>query len=172
MTSTDLILRLEHSGRALAAALEGVTPAESKWKPTPGGTDWSIVEIVNHLADEEVEDFRTRLRLTLESPLADWPKIDPVGAAIARKYQDRDLAESIARFATARKESLAWLRSLRNLSLNQVHTHPKLGSMRAGDLLASWTAHDLLHVRQITKRRYQYLRAQVEPFKLDYAGEW
>jgi hypothetical protein len=170
MNSSDLINRLENSARALVAALHGVSEAESRWKPAPA--DWSIVEIVNHLVDEEVEDFRTRLRLTLESPLADWPPIDPKGAAIARKYQQRDLGESVARFESARSESLHWLRSLRNLSLNQVHTHPKLGSMRAGDLLASWAAHDLLHLRQITKRRYQYLRAQVEPFKLDYAGEW
>lgn len=170
MTSADLISQLENSGRALVAALAGISPAESKWKPTPN--DWSIVEIVNHLVDEEIEDFRTRLRLTLESPLADWPPIDPPRAAFARRYQDRDLSESIARFEAARGESLQWLRSLRNLSLNQVHTHPKLGSMRAGDLLASWAAHDLLHLRQITKRRYQHLRAMVEPFKIDYAGEW
>ncbi len=170
MEAPSIIDRLQLSIDAIVAALRGVDEIESKWRPS--AADWSIVEIVNHLADEEVEDFRTRLHLTLEDPQQDWPAIDPGGAAIARRYQDRSLDESLARFRTARHESLNWLGCLKNPDLTQTKTHPKLGGLSAGDLLASWAAHDLLHLRQITKRRHQYLHVQVAPFKIDYAGKW
>jgi len=34
------------------------------WKPAPD--KWSILEVVNHLYDEEREDFRQRLELVLK----------------------------------------------------------------------------------------------------------
>jgi hypothetical protein len=42
--------------------------------------------------------------------------------------------------------------------------------MAAGDLLASWVAHDLLHVRQIARLRYEYVRKLAAPYGVDYAG--
>ena len=42
----------------------------------------------------------------------------------------------------------------------------------AGDLLASWLAHDLLHVRQLARLHWQYLTAAAKPFQTDYAGPW
>jgi hypothetical protein len=50
--------------------------------------------------------------------------------------------------------------------------HPKLGVFHAGDLLSAWVAHDLLHVKQITKRLYQRTVAEAKPFITPYAGEW
>jgi len=41
------------------------------WKPAPG--KWSILEVVNHLYDEEREDFRQRLELVLKDPALAWP---------------------------------------------------------------------------------------------------
>lgn len=50
--------------------------------------------------------------------------------------------------------------------------HPKLGVFHAGDLLSAWVAHDLLHLKQITKRLYQRTVAEAKPFGTEYAGEW
>ena len=44
--------------------------------------------------------------------------------------------------------------------------------MRAGDLLASWAAHDTHHQRQIVRLRYHRLEQLAEPYSLAYAGEW
>ena len=44
--------------------------------------------------------------------------------------------------------------------------------MRAGDLLASWCAHDALHLRQVAKRLHQLTDAQAGDFEVGYAGDW
>jgi hypothetical protein len=53
---------------------------------------------------------------------------------------------------------------------NQTYKHPSLGEISAGDLLAAWTAHDQLHVRQIGKRMYELVARDAEPYSVSYAG--
>ena len=148
--------------------ITGISHEESNWKPPQD--QWSVVEIVNHLADEEVEDFRTRLDLTLHFSETKWPPIDPEQWVIDRNYQERDLKQSFARFAQERSNSLTWLRFLKSPAWEAVHTDPELGSMSAGSLLASWLAHDYLHIRQIVKVLYLYQKTKSAPNSIDYAG--
>lgn len=170
-------LTLEDARRQLAATAEciralvaDVGAEQARWKPSP--EKWSILEVVNHLADEEVEDFRTRLDLTLHRPGEPWPGIDPQGWVAARAYAERDLGESLDRFARERERSLAWLGALADPGWERAYVHPAAGRITAGSLLASWLAHDLLHVRQITRLRYQYLAARAHPHSPAYAGPW
>jgi hypothetical protein len=39
-------------------------------------------------------------------------------------------------------------------------------------LLASWLAHDFLHIRQMARLHWEYLNSICPPFKTAYAGEW
>ncbi len=155
--------------RALIAPLDDAT---LRRRGGAEGTSWSILEILCHLADEEVEDFRPRLELTLRDPAADWPKIDPEGAARTRRYQEQDPRHALERFTAARAANVEWLTSLTAVNWLQAVEHPRLGSLRAGDLLASWAAHDLLHLRQITKRLYESAGAAAGEFDTGYAGAW
>ena len=159
--------QLETSGRILAAFFTDAEDDEVRWKPAP--ERWSMLEVLCHLRDEEKDDFRRRLSLTLEDPTRDWPPIDPEGWARERRYNERDLAESLAGFERERSASLAWLRSLDEPSWDRDHEHPALGVLRAGDLLASWAAHDVLHIRQITNLRIAYLKLQAAPYSTRYA---
>lgn len=43
--------------------------------------------------------------------------------------------------------------------------------MAAGDLLAAWVAHDLLHVRQLAKIHWACVRHRAEPYDVAYAGD-
>jgi hypothetical protein len=45
-------------------------------------------------------------------------------------------------------------------------------SLRAGDLLAAWAAHDLLHLRQLVELQYECRRQQAAPYRVEYAGDW
>lgn len=162
--------KLESGRDALLALLNGIDDAEARWRPRPGA--WSAVEIANHLADEEREDFRARLRRTLEEPGAAWERIDPEGWVASRAYADRDIRTSIDRFATEREESLRWLAGLENPDWTLTHVHPTAGPIRAGDLLASWVAHDLFHVRQLVRLEYRYLAESLPSFDPSYAGDW
>jgi len=71
------LTRFSANAEAMAALARNISDAQARWKPAP--EEWSVLEVICHLYDEEREDFRTRTRLTLEDPEADWPPIDPVG---------------------------------------------------------------------------------------------
>jgi len=66
---------------------------------------------------------------------------------------------------------LAWLRSLDSPDWEATYEAP-WGPITAGDLLASWVAHDLLHMRQLVELHWHYKEEQVEPYSTRYAGEW
>lgn len=170
MNPQPLIASLERFATTLSVLVRDISAADARWRHADG--TWSILEVVTHLADEETEDFRARLRLMLTDPLAAWPPIDPVAAAVQRRYNDGDLAESLSRFLAERRASLTWLRSLDDPAWSNAYQHPQAGAIRAGDLLASWAAHDLLHLRQITKRLFQLAQRDAGEFETDYAGEW
>lgn len=165
------IRSLEASAAAIIALIGGLRPEERDFRPTPEA--WSIHDIVCHLLDEERDDFRQRLRLVLQDPHAEWPKIDPQDWPRSRDYPSRDFAATLAAWQGEREASLDWLRSLcaGPVDLERAHTMP-WGPLRAGDLLASWVAHDLLHLRQITARRFHEVEAMAQPYSTRYAGEW
>lgn len=164
------IRSLETTGRAIQALVSDLSTADARWKPS--FDRWSILEVVNHLVDEEVEDFRARLDVLLHRPEAEFVPIDPPGAVVARRYAERQLDESIGRFAAERERSLEWLGSLETPDLDRQRKDDWLGEMSGRQMLASWVAHDLHHVRQITRLRYERLSQQVAPITLVYAGEW
>ncbi len=127
------------------------------------------------MGDEEVDDFRTRLRNTLEDPSRAWPPIDPEGWARDRNYVEDNLPEAVERFCAERSTSMRWLRTLGDPSRvdwARAHAHPKFGPISAGDLLASWAAHDALHFRQISKRLFELTQRDAAPAGTKYAGEW
>lgn len=172
MNAQALIASLQRFPDILRTLVGSLDDATLRRRGGADGKAWSIVEILCHLADEEVEDFRTRLELTLRDPAADWPKIDPEGAAQARRYQQQDPREALERFIAARQANLKWLQSLGAVNWSQSARHPRLGALRAGDLLGSWAAHDLLHLRQITKRLYEAAGDAAGEFDTGYAGAW
>lgn len=167
----DIQANIEHltrSAAAIRALVENIVDAYARWRPAEGR--WSIVEIVCHLADEEREDFRMRFALTLSDPGAEWPSIDPAGVVTTRDYNSRQIESALADFLSERSLSIAWLKSLTDPDLSIVHIHPRFGSMSAGDLLSSWVAHDLLHIRQIARIMHERVAHDASPFSVEYAG--
>lgn len=167
MDVDGIVTRLAAVGEALPALVAPLTDADARWKPAT--EHWSILEVVCHMADEENEDFRARVESTLRDPSAPWPPLDLKEVAQRRGYNTRDLKTEIARFVAARRESVAWLRSVRSLDWSRTYIHRTAGPLSAGDLLASWAAHDALHVRQIAKRLHGLAAREG---KIEYAGEW
>lgn len=171
-TEMDLIYFIERlSGNAsvFERLVRGVGDEQARWKPAP--EKWSMLEVVNHLYDEERDDFRFRLDSVLRDPEKVWPPIDPPGWATARKYNERELNESLEKFLAERRKSVEWLKELREPRLENKYNHPQ-GVISAGDLLASWVAHDFIHIRQLARLHWQYLNSICAPHKTAYAGEW
>lgn len=170
MDPLQMIKRLEAGAPAIEGLVRFIDREAALWRPAP--EKWSILEVVNHLYDEEREDFRTRLSLTLEDPAAPWPPIDPTGWPASRDYRSRELHASLDAFLEERRASLSWLAGLRldEARWENAHVHPAGFTVRAGDLLGCWVAHDYLHIRQIARIHYQFTADAARPFNLDYAG--
>lgn len=160
---------LKSNAQRIEQFADNVTEAQAKWRPDEAS--WSILEVITHLLDEEREDFRVRLDITLHQADGEWPPIDPTGWVTARNYNDRILQDSLSGFMSEREASLKWLASLDNPNW-QAETQTPWGGMSAGDMLASWVAHDLLHLRQLVELHYQYWLAETRPYQVRYAGEW
>jgi len=137
----------------------------------PDAASWSVLEVINHLYDEEREDFRAHLDQILHRPEEAWLSIDPQGWVTERGYNGRRLAESLANFLQERQRSLEWLAALPEPDWTLTHSAP-WGEISAGDMLASWVAHDILHLRQLVELTWSNTLAEIRPFQVRYAGEW
>ena len=165
-----VIDRLESNVSVFQGQLRLVRSVQAMWKPA--ADEWSLVEVVNHLAEEESDDFRMRLRLLLDDPNKAWPDIDPERSVVQHNFNARDLQESLHRFMRERARSVEWMRTLHQVNWNAAHNHPKVGTLRAGDLLCSWLAHDLIHIRQINTLHYEYQANTIPEFSSAYGGNW
>jgi hypothetical protein len=170
MNLDDMITQLALQAGRIRALADGVSDEQARWKPDP--ESWSILEVVNHLADEEKEDFRTRLDYLLHRPGEVAPDIDPQGWVTARGYNQRDPAESLDRFLAERQRSLEWLRGLAAPDWQAHMIMPWGQPFHAGDMAASWMAHDLLHSRQLVELHYAWTVHRVAPYDVGYAGDW
>jgi hypothetical protein len=163
------ITRMVEDAQRVHALAEGVSDEQARWRPDPDS--WSILEVVNHLLDEEREDFRVLLDLALNRSDEARPRIDPGAWVTERGYNERDPGESMRGFLAAREESLTWLKGLASPDWEAVYQAP-WGPIRAGDVFAAWVAHDLLHMRQLVELHWAYTTRQLQPYRVDYAGEW
>lgn len=147
----------------------GMTPEQARWRPDEDA--WSLLEIINHLYDEECEDFRAHLDVVLNKPDEAWPYIRPLAWVTERRYNERDLETSVAQFLAERRASLAWLDSLGAPDWEATIPTPWNTDMRAGDIFAAWVVHDLWHIQHLTRIRRAYTIQQVAPYDVRYAGE-
>lgn len=164
------ITRFSHNAAAITNLVQDVSAEQAQWKPS--ADDWSILEVINHLYDEEREDFRQRLDFLLFQPEAELPPIDPDGWVTSRHYNERDLATSVTNFLQEREQSLEWLRGLLEPDWESGVIAPNGKKFRAGEMLASWLAHDFLHIRQLNELHYAHWRQTAAPYDIRYAGEW
>jgi len=160
---------LAHGAEIIRALVLGVTQAEAQVKPTP--ESWSILEVICHLGDEERDDFRQRVDFTLNRPGEIWPPIHPGAWVTERKYNERDLEQSLQDFLAERGRSLVFLKGLESANWNASATTP-YGERKAGDLLGSWVAHDNLHMRQLVELRRVRVEKLTGPYDIGYAGDW
>lgn len=168
MNLQGIVSQMDRNAQAIQALIRGCSDQQARWKPDRAS--WSILEVINHLLDEEREDFRARLELLLYRRDEAWFPIDPQGWVVARGYNQRALEPSLEGFLAARAESLAWLHGLE--AAWDVEYQAPFGRIRAGDILAAWAAHDVLHLRQLVELKWQYLVEAMKPYGVEYAGEW
>ena len=126
-----------------------------------GEGTWSAFDIVGHLIHGERTDWMVRVNALLQfGPAHTFAPFDRTGHA--REVQDRPLGHLLNEFAQVRSENLRELHAL-NLQpedLGRQARHPAFGPVTLSQLLATWAAHDLTHLHQISRvMAYQYREA-------------
>ena len=169
MDIQHLAVHMAQHAVAIRALLQGITDPQARSHPDLAS--WSVIEVLNHLLDEEREDFKVRIDYTLHRPGEAWPETHPQGWVTERRYNERDLVESLEGFLKERELSLSWLRGLAPADWEASHLAP-WGPITAGDLLAAWVAHDILHLRQLVELRWALIKEELEPRSVEYAGQW
>jgi DinB superfamily len=156
---------LKRTPGTLDAMLRGLP---NEWvRSNEGEGTWSPFDIVVHLIHGDKADWVLRVRLILESKdgvVREFPPYDRTGEM--KESQGRALGDMLDEFARVRQASL---RTVKELGIGPEEMvlrgrHPKLGEVTLSQLLATWAAHDLNHLHQITRvMAYQY-REAVGPF--------
>lgn len=168
MDVKPLASQMEQNAQAVRALVQNVSDRQARWKPEPDA--WSILDVINHLAYEEVHDFRNRLNLVLHRPQEAWPSGESA-RGVTEDSRERGLERALEAFLSAREASLAWLEGLETPNWAATFEAP-FGEIRAGDIMTAWAAHDLLHLRQLIELRWALLSRDVEPYSVRYAGAW
>jgi len=126
-----------------------------------GEKTWSPFDIVGHLIHGERTDWVPRAKIILQfgetrtfQPFDRW--------AQERESLGKSLGKLLDEFARLRSENLGELRAL-NLQKDDLvlrGRHPALGLVTLSELLATWAAHDLTHLHQISRvMAHQYQEA-------------
>ncbi len=162
--------RLQSGGGAIVEFVRHVDVAQAAW--TPELDQWSMRDVICHLYDEEKYDFRARIGVLASGNGGAFAPIDPDAWPREHRYAEQDIVEMRTLFRRERERSIAWLGTLEDVDWSKGYERSDGTILTAGDLLASWVAHDQIHLRQLARLQYGYLRATCSPFSPDYAGPW
>ena len=130
-----------------------------------GGVTWNARDIVGHLTHGERTNWMPRVKMILASGDAKtFEAFDRPGDE--QEMQGKSLAQALDLFAAARAASLDELAAL-NLQpadLERRGRHPSFGVVTLSQLLATWAAHDLTHLHQLSRVMAHQYRDAVGPW--------
>ncbi len=160
----ETIALLERTPAALNTLLRGLPTA---WTGSNEGEDtWNAWEIVGHLIHGERTDWVPRARVILAGDEnRRFEPFDRLGHV--RESAGKSLDALLDEFAELRRENLTTLGAM-NLQPEHLKLraqHPALGSVSMSELLATWAAHDLTHLHQISRVMAHQYREAVGPWQ-------
>lgn len=142
---TQLVRSYRDGPAAVAAALGATDPQLLDLKPSP--TDWSVREIVHHLADAEVM-AAARLRRLLTEDDASIQGYDEEEYA-RRLHYDRPVEPALDLLIASRQANADLLDSLDEDDWKRAGRHGQFGSYSVEDLVARAAVHCFDHAAQI-----------------------
>jgi hypothetical protein len=159
----DAVALLTRTPATLDSLLSGLP---SVWVHSNEGKDtWSPFDIVGHLVFAERNDWIPRVRILLEH--GETRPFDPFDRfAQLNGNREKPLKQLLDDFACLRRENLAALDALdlQQETLSRRGKHPALGVVTLSELLATWAAHDLTHLHQLSRVMAHQYRDLVGPW--------
>jgi DinB superfamily len=150
------IAMLAHTPSTLSALLRDLP--DTFTHANEGGDSWDPVAIVGHLISGERTDWLPRARIILQyGESRTFEPFDMQGHL--REIEGKSLNQLLDEFAHLRTNNLFELRAwkLQPADLDKRGVHPSQGVVTLSQLLATWAAHDLTHLHQLSRvMAYQY----------------
>ena len=153
----DTIALLSRTPAALDALLRDLP--ETWTHRNEGENTWNAYEIVGHLIHGERANWMPRTRMILQfgdtRPFEPFDRVEP-----ANQGESQPFGQLLDEFARLRSENLTQLRAfnLQEEDFERRGRHPSFGVVTLSQLLATWAAHDLSHLHQLSRvLAHQYL---------------
>lgn len=137
-----LLLAELAAGPRLVQLLTADVRVEDVWtSPAPG--EWSIGEVLRHLAEGDSHTFEPRLTRMLAEDRPHFAAVVPTPGA------SRDAVALLETFAAARARAVACLKALDDGGWARTGVSPSRGALSVEDYARSMVAHDTEHLHQI-----------------------
>lgn len=155
---------LERTPGVLTTMLQGIS---KDWTYTNEGENtWSPYDVMGHLIVGEKTDWLVRTKIILSA--SENKQFVPFDRFVQlQETQDIPISELLTEFTTIRNKNLKELIALQitDQDLTRTGIHPELGEVTLSQLLATWTAHDLGHIAQISRVMAKQYANEVGPWK-------
>jgi hypothetical protein len=158
-TLDDSLALLSRTPATLNALLRDLPDALAH--ANEGADSWDSRAIVGHLISGERTDWLPRARIILQ--FGETRTFDPFDMqGHLREIEGKSLNQLLDEFAQLRTSNVFELRAwkLQPADLDKRGVHPSQGVVTLSQLLATWAAHDLTHLHQLSRvLAYQYREA-------------
>ncbi|HLZ90192.1 MAG TPA: DinB family protein [Candidatus Acidoferrum sp.] len=130
-----------------------------------GENTMTAFDVVGHLIHGERTNWMPRTRVLLQfgetqafGPFDRWGHV--------QESRNKSLPQLLDEFSRLRAENLEGLRALnlRPEDLERRGRHPAFGVVTLSELLATWAAHDLTHLHQVSRIMAHQYRQAVGPY--------
>jgi len=160
----DAVTILARTPDVLRSLLQGL-PDEFVFG-NEGEQTWSPFDVLGHLIYGEQTDWIPRARIILQS--GESRAFNPFDrTAMFEQSKGKSLNDLLNEFAALRQENIVALAEMKLDAddLKKTGLHPGLGCVTLEQLLATWVAHDLGHVTQISRTLAKQYRDAVGPWR-------
>ena len=148
-SNINQILELQREAPVkLATLIAGKSEDALRRTPAPG--KWSVVEVIAHMAEDELASS-WRYRQMLEHPGIALPSFDQDEWARRGNYPSWDLADALDMFRLLRQANVRLLSGLTDEEWDRWGTHAERGRMTVADLARHMPEHDARHLAQIER---------------------
>jgi hypothetical protein len=139
---------LTQAPRVVEGLIAGAPRDALEWREEPRA--WTPIEVLAHLADGEITDWMPRIERILSGGGRFTPFDREGGFTRYRGWTAEALVGEFGQLRRANLEKLDQL-ALTAPHLRLTGEHPEFGTVTLEQLLATWAAHDMAHVAQLSR---------------------
>ncbi len=136
------------TAKKLERLIKGVPSRKLRKRPAPD--QWSVSEILAHLADTEIVGG-FRMRLILGAPGTPIVAFDQDAWVTSGHYEKRDPRQSLEQFRVLRAANLALLKSLAPGQWKHYGMHSERGQETIEHIVRMFAGHDVNHLQQVER---------------------